>query len=127
MHDKEEEKMPNVKKNRNAGGMKFPSTKEGMAQAKQYSMQSGGKVELDKMEMGGMVKEYLHGGMVHSPMMSPMMQGGMSYKKGGKVEMDKMMGGGKIHYGKKKMPHGGKVHGKKKMGGGGMVYGKKKK
>ena len=63
MHDKEEEKMPKVKKNRHAGGMKFPSTKEGMAQAQQYSMQSGGKVELDKMEMGGMIKEYLHGGM----------------------------------------------------------------
>lgn len=93
--------MPNVKKNRKSGGMKFPYTKEGVAQAKQYSMQSGGKVELDKMEMGGMIKKYMHGGMVHSPMMSPMMQGGMSYKKGGKVKMDKMMGGGMV-YGKKK-------------------------
>ena len=31
--------MPNVKKNRNVGGMKFPYTKEGIAQAKSYSMQ----------------------------------------------------------------------------------------
>lgn len=56
--------MPNVKKNRNAGGMKFPYTEKGIAQAKSYSMQSGGKVKLDKIEMGEMVSKYKHGGMV---------------------------------------------------------------
>tara|TARA_A100001515_G_C4405433_1_gene155263 strand:+ start:173 stop:439 length:267 start_codon:yes stop_codon:yes gene_type:complete len=87
--------MPNVKKNRKSGGMKFPYTPEGIAQAKQYSMQSGGKVEMDSMEMGGMIQQYMHGGMAHSP-------------------MKKMMGGGKMNYGKKMMGHGGMVYGKKK-------------
>ena len=73
--------MPNVKKNRKSGGMKFPYTPQGMAQAKQYSMQSGGKVEMDSMEMGGMIQKYMGGGMVHSPMKKMMGHGGMVYGK----------------------------------------------
>ena len=95
MHAKGGKIMPNVKKNRNAG-MKFPYTKEGIAQAKSYSMQSGGKVELDKMEMGGMIKQYMGGGMV-KPMMPKYPGGGkVMMSPAQKMAMAKMMYGGKI-------------------------------
>ncbi len=90
MHVKEEEKMPRVKKNRNAGGMKFPYTSEGMAQAKAYSMATGGKVQMDSYEVGGMVKQYMGGGMVGN-MMNPK-----------NMAMSKMMYGGPVGMKKKK-------------------------